>query len=159
MYTLIHMQTQTRHVWLSIYVKYWCLIYMYMCILVALPSVSDLELYEVTDNSMRARWRDAEGASGYMILYAPLSSDTTDEREVRLQIVFVSVPVCVRENVKPVLAWWHFHQNSSFTVTLFSWERWKKNNNHHVWVPLVALFYLCFSSLYAPLKVLFLWYS
>lgn len=66
---------------------------MCMCISVALPTVSDLELYEVTDNSMRARWRDAEGASGYMILYAPLSSETTDEREVRLQIVFVSVPV------------------------------------------------------------------
>ncbi len=68
---------------------------MYVCISVALPTVSDLEVYDVTDNSMRARWRDVEGASGYMILYAPLSSETTDEREVRLQIVFVSVPVCV----------------------------------------------------------------
>ncbi len=95
---------------------------MYVCISVALPTVSDLEVYDVTDNSMRARWRDAEGASGYMILYAPLSSETTDEREVRLQIVFVSVPVCVWVNVKPVPAWWHFPQKSCFAVTLFSWD-------------------------------------
>ncbi len=106
----------------SVCVKYGCLICMYVCISVALPTVSDLEVYDVTDNSMRARWRDAEGASGYMILYAPLSSETTDEREVRLQIVFVSVPVCVWVNVKPVPAWWHFPQKSSFAVTLFSWD-------------------------------------
>lgn len=62
-----------------------------VCVSVALPTVSDLELYDVTDNSMRARWGDAEGASGYMILYAPLISDTVDEREVRSQIIFVSV--------------------------------------------------------------------
>ncbi|XP_057195961.1 collagen alpha-1(XIV) chain isoform X2 [Triplophysa rosa] len=54
-------------------------------ITLALPTVSDLELYDVTDNSMRARWRDAEGASGYMILYAPLISDTVDEREMRVE--------------------------------------------------------------------------
>ncbi|XP_043078905.1 collagen alpha-1(XIV) chain-like [Puntigrus tetrazona] len=53
-------------------------------ITLALPTVSDLEVYEVTDNSMRARWRDAEGASGYMILYAPLSGETTDERELKV---------------------------------------------------------------------------
>lgn len=57
---------------------------MYVCISVALPTVRDLKVYDVTDNSMRAHWRDAEGASGYMILYAPLSSENTDEREVRL---------------------------------------------------------------------------
>lgn len=75
----------------SVCVKYGCLICMYVCISVALPTVSGLEVYDVTDNSMRARWRDAEGASGYMILYAPLSSETTDEREVS----FGSVHVCV----------------------------------------------------------------
>ncbi|XP_067305122.1 collagen alpha-1(XIV) chain isoform X5 [Pseudorasbora parva] len=53
-------------------------------ITLALPTVSDLELYEVTDNSMRARWRDAQGASGYMILYAPLSTETSDERELKV---------------------------------------------------------------------------
>ncbi|KAL1259248.1 hypothetical protein QQF64_009825, partial [Cirrhinus molitorella] len=53
-------------------------------ITLALPTVSDLKVYDVTDNSMRARWRDAEGASGYMILYAPLSSETTDERELKV---------------------------------------------------------------------------
>ncbi|KTG31096.1 hypothetical protein cypCar_00004719, partial [Cyprinus carpio] len=53
-------------------------------ITLALPTVRDLKVYDVTDNSMRAHWRDAEGASGYMILYAPLSSETTDERELRV---------------------------------------------------------------------------
>ncbi|KTG38707.1 hypothetical protein cypCar_00013727, partial [Cyprinus carpio] len=53
-------------------------------ITLALSTVSDLEVYDVTDNSMKARWRDAEWASGYMILYAPLNSKTTDERELNV---------------------------------------------------------------------------
>ncbi|XP_052003748.1 collagen alpha-1(XIV) chain-like isoform X4 [Xyrauchen texanus] len=53
-------------------------------ITLALPTVSDFELYDVTDNSMKARWRDAQGASGYMILYAPLSTDNIDERELKV---------------------------------------------------------------------------
>uniref|UniRef100_A0A8C7KKQ4 Collagen type XIV alpha 1 chain n=1 Tax=Oncorhynchus kisutch TaxID=8019 RepID=A0A8C7KKQ4_ONCKI len=50
----------------------------------ALPMVNNLELFDITHNSMRARWRVAEGASGYMILYAPLTEgDAADEKEVR----------------------------------------------------------------------------
>lgn len=53
---------------------------------VALPVVSGLELYDVTHSTMRVRWRPTEGASGYMLVYAPLSSETTDETEVRNQL-------------------------------------------------------------------------
>lgn len=46
--------------------------------------VNNLDLFDITHNSMRVQWVPAEGASGYMILYAPLSDEgTSDEREVR----------------------------------------------------------------------------
>uniref|UniRef100_A0A4W5L525 Collagen type XIV alpha 1 chain n=1 Tax=Hucho hucho TaxID=62062 RepID=A0A4W5L525_9TELE len=51
----------------------------------ALPMVNNLELFDITHNTMRARWRVAEGASGYMILYAPLTEgDDADEKEVKV---------------------------------------------------------------------------
>uniref|UniRef100_A0A6Q2Z5G9 Collagen, type XIV, alpha 1b n=1 Tax=Esox lucius TaxID=8010 RepID=A0A6Q2Z5G9_ESOLU len=51
----------------------------------ALPMVNGLELYNVTHNSLRARWRSVDGASGYMVLYAPLSEDgASDEKEVNV---------------------------------------------------------------------------
>lgn len=50
---------------------------------VALPMVNNLDLYDITHNSMRVQWAAAEGASGYMILYAPLSeAGSSDEKEV-----------------------------------------------------------------------------
>lgn len=54
-----------------------------LCAAVALPMVNDLELFDITHSTMRVRWRTAEGASGYMILYAPLTEgDPADEKEV-----------------------------------------------------------------------------
>ena len=54
-------------------------------VLVALTKANGLELYDVTHNSMRARWSKAEGVSGYMILYAALTDDgTSGEKEVNL---------------------------------------------------------------------------
>lgn len=55
-----------------------------LCRAVALPMVNDLELFDITHSTMRVRWKIAAGASGYMILYAPLTEgDPADEKEVR----------------------------------------------------------------------------
>lgn len=54
---------------------------------VALPTVGNLQLFDITHNTMRVRWKAAEGASGYMILYAPLTEEgSTDEKEVSARV-------------------------------------------------------------------------
>uniref|UniRef100_A0A8K9UJ14 Collagen type XIV alpha 1 chain n=1 Tax=Oncorhynchus mykiss TaxID=8022 RepID=A0A8K9UJ14_ONCMY len=51
----------------------------------ALPMVNGLELYDVTHNTMRARWSGVQGVSGYMVLYATLTEDqASDEKEMKV---------------------------------------------------------------------------
>ncbi|XP_063073614.1 collagen alpha-1(XIV) chain, partial [Engraulis encrasicolus] len=49
-----------------------------------LPAVSQVQLYDVGHSSMRVRWSSVEGASGYMVLYTPLTLEDVDETELRL---------------------------------------------------------------------------
>uniref|UniRef100_H3CK63 Collagen, type XIV, alpha 1b n=1 Tax=Tetraodon nigroviridis TaxID=99883 RepID=H3CK63_TETNG len=51
----------------------------------ALPTVDHLQLLHITHSSMLVRWTPAPGASGYMVLYAPLSQEEpADEKEVKV---------------------------------------------------------------------------
>uniref|UniRef100_A0A8C4EHA3 Collagen alpha-1(XIV) chain n=1 Tax=Dicentrarchus labrax TaxID=13489 RepID=A0A8C4EHA3_DICLA len=49
----------------------------------ALPTVTGLQLFDVTQSTIKARWDSVDGVSGYMLLYAPLSvAGDMDEKEV-----------------------------------------------------------------------------
>ncbi|XP_034552837.1 collagen alpha-1(XIV) chain isoform X1 [Notolabrus celidotus] len=52
---------------------------------IALPTVTGLQLLDVTHNTMKARWDSVDGVSGYMLLYAPLTDGgDLDEKEVKV---------------------------------------------------------------------------
>lgn len=57
--------------------------------------MAELELLDITHNNMVARWKAAQGASGYMILYAPLTEgDPADEKEVCVCVNRCSTGTC-----------------------------------------------------------------
>ncbi|XP_039972835.1 collagen alpha-1(XIV) chain isoform X2 [Xiphias gladius] len=51
----------------------------------ALPTVTGLQLFDVTHSTMKARWDSVDGVSGYMLLYATLTDDgDLDEKEIKV---------------------------------------------------------------------------
>lgn len=52
---------------------------------VALPAVKDMNVYDETSGTMRVRWEEADGATGYMLLYKSINATEPQlEKEVTL---------------------------------------------------------------------------
>ncbi|XP_059841504.1 collagen alpha-1(XII) chain-like isoform X2 [Hypanus sabinus] len=49
-----------------------------------IPTVRNINTYAITPTTMNVRWEPASGASGYMLLYAPINATTPAEKEVKV---------------------------------------------------------------------------
>uniref|UniRef100_A0A8C7ZXP1 Collagen alpha-1(XIV) chain n=1 Tax=Oryzias sinensis TaxID=183150 RepID=A0A8C7ZXP1_9TELE len=51
----------------------------------ALPSVTGLQLFDVTHSTIEVGWDSIDGVTGYMLLYAPIAADVgLDEKEIKV---------------------------------------------------------------------------
>lgn len=54
------------------------------CYLVPLSAVRRMDIYDEQTTTMRVRWEEADGATGYMLLYSAINAtQPTVEQEVR----------------------------------------------------------------------------
>nr|XP_046254830.1 collagen alpha-1(XIV) chain-like isoform X3 [Scatophagus argus] len=75
----------------------------------ALPTVTGLQLFDVTHSTMKAKWDSVDGVSGYMVLYGPLSHDgVLDDKEVKLSDAVTELGL---DGLSP---------NTDYTVTVYA---------------------------------------
>lgn len=54
---------------------------------VTIPSVRNLNAYDITSTTMRVRWEPVNGATGYLLLYEPVNATIpTTEKEVTINL-------------------------------------------------------------------------
>lgn len=52
---------------------------------VSLPAVKDMKVYDETSSTMRVKWEEVDGATGYMLLYKSINATEPQlEKEVKL---------------------------------------------------------------------------
>ncbi|KAK2844342.1 hypothetical protein Q5P01_011001 [Channa striata] len=86
----------------------------------ALPTVTGLQLFDVTHSSMKAKWDRADGVSGYMLLYVPLTgSGDSKEKEIKVsdRVTEVELDGLIPHTEYSVTVYAIYGQESSDPVT------------------------------------------